>query len=40
MNKARIKQEYTVFGSFLTDAALGVLIGGMWFLILVAFLSW
>lgn len=40
MNKARLKQEYTVSGSFLTDAVLGVLIGVMWFLILVAFLSW
>lgn len=40
MNKARLRQEYTVSGSFLTDAVLGVLIGGMWFVILIAFLSW
>jgi tetrahydromethanopterin S-methyltransferase subunit B len=40
MNKARIRQEYTVSGSFVSDAVYGVLIGLSLFAGLVLFLSW
>lgn len=40
MNKARIRQEYTVSESFLTDAVCGVVIGLSLFSGLVLFLSW
>lgn len=40
MNKARIRQEYTVSGSFLLDALYSVFIGLSLFSGLVLFLSW
>jgi len=40
MNKARLRQEYTVSGSFLTDAVYSVLIGLSLFAGIVLFLSW
>jgi hypothetical protein len=40
MNKARLRQEYTVSGSILTDLAYGIGIGLGAFLILVMLLAW
>jgi hypothetical protein len=40
MNKARLRQEYTLTGSFLLDALYSVLIGLSLFAGLVLFLSW
>lgn len=39
MNKARIRQEYTVSGTFIGDALISVVVGVTWYGILVMFYS-
>jgi len=39
MNKSRLRQEYTITGSFIGDLAISLAIGVAWYFILVAFWS-
>lgn len=39
MNKARLRQEFTVSGSFVMDAVYGVMLAPLWYLIAVVFFS-